>query len=103
MSRYGYQRVIVIGIWLMAGAWTSSAEAQPFYQGKTIRVIVATTPGGGFDAYTRAIVRHMGKHIPGNPSFVVENMAGAGFLIGTNYLYKQSKPDGLTIGNWIGT
>jgi tripartite-type tricarboxylate transporter receptor subunit TctC len=103
MSRYGYQRVMVIGIWLLAGAWISSAEAQQFYNGKTIRVIVATTPGGGFDAYSRAIVRHMGKHIPGNPSFVVENMPGAAFLIGTNYLYKQAKPDGLTIGNWIGT
>lgn len=103
MNSYGYWRIIVVGIWLVAGAWSSSAEAQQFYNGKTIRVIVATTPGGGFDAYSRAIVRHMGKHIPGNPSFVVENMPGAGFLIGTNYLYKQSKPDGLTMGNWIGT
>ncbi len=103
MSRYGYQSLVVIGIWLVMGASSLAAEAQPFYKGKTIRVIVATTPGGGFDAYTRAIVRHMGKHIPGNPSFIVENMPGAGFLIGTNYLYKQAKPDGLTLGNWIGT
>jgi tripartite-type tricarboxylate transporter receptor subunit TctC len=80
-----------------------SAPAQDFYRGKTIRVIVATTPGGGFDAYSRMLARHLGKHIPGNPSFVVENMAGAAFLIGTNYLYNQAKPDGLTLGNWIGT
>jgi tripartite-type tricarboxylate transporter receptor subunit TctC len=80
-----------------------SAEANDFYKGKTIRLIVATTPGGGFDAYSRMIARHMGKHIPGNPTFVVENMPGAAFLIGTNYLYRQAKPDGLTLGNWIGT
>jgi tripartite-type tricarboxylate transporter receptor subunit TctC len=81
----------------------SVAGASDFYKGKTIRLIVATTPGGGFDAYSRMFARHMGKHIPGNPAFVVENMPGAAFLIGTNYLYRQAKPDGLTLGNWIGT
>jgi len=81
----------------------SPSAAQDFYRDKSIRMIVATTPGGGFDAYSRMLSRHMGKHVPGNPSFVVENMPGAAFLIGTNYLYKQAKPDGLTLGNWIGT
>lgn len=80
----------------------SAGYAQDFYKGKTIRIVVATTPGGGFDAYSRMIARHMGKHIPGNPNFAIENMPGAGFLIGTNYLYRQAKPDGLTLGNWIG-
>ena len=79
------------------------ARAEDFYRGKTIRLIVATTPGGGFDAYSRMLARHMGKYVPGNPAFVVENMPGAAFLIGTNYLYRQAKPDGLTLGNWIGT
>lgn len=79
------------------------AQAEDFYRGKTIRLIVATTPGGGFDAYSRMLARHMGKYVPGNPAFVVENMPGAAFLIGTNYLYRQAKPDGLTLGNWIGT
>lgn len=82
---------------------TGDIRAQDFYQGKTIRVVVATTPGGGFDAYSRMLARHLGKHIPGHPAFVVENMSGAAFLIGTNYLYRQAKPDGLTLGNWIGT
>jgi len=85
------------------GLWTTGAPAQDLYKGKTVRLIVATSAGGGFDTYSRLITRHMGKHIPGNPNFVVENMPGAGFLIGTNYLYKQAKPDGLTFGNWIGT
>ncbi len=80
----------------------STGYTEDFYKGKTIRIVVATTPGGGFDAYSRMIARHMGKHIPGNPNFVIENMPGAAFLIGTNYLYRQAKPDGLTLGNWIG-
>jgi tripartite-type tricarboxylate transporter receptor subunit TctC len=92
-----------IGFFVAGILLASPAGAQEFYRGKTIRMVVATTPGGGFDAYSRTIARHLGKHIPGNPSFVVENMPGAGFLIGTNYLYNQAKPDGLTLGNWIGT
>ena len=95
--------IAAMSAWLGFCLWTVPVTAQEFYKGKTIRIVVATTPGGGFDAYSRTISRHMGKHIPGNPSFVVENMPGAGMLIGTNYLYKQAKPDGLTMGNWIGT
>ncbi len=94
---------LAIAFGLAAVNWANSGAAQDFYSGKTVRLIVATSPGGGFDTYSRVITRHMGKHIPGNPNFVVENMPGAGFLIGTNYLYRQAKPDGLTFGNWIGT
>jgi tripartite-type tricarboxylate transporter receptor subunit TctC len=83
---------------------TAPAYAQePFYKGKTIRIIVGAAPGGGFDTYSRTIARHMGRHIPGNPTIIVENMPGAGFVIAVNHLYKVAKPDGLTIGNWIGT
>ncbi len=81
----------------------SPASAQEgFYKGKTVRVIVGASAGGGYDTYTRTIARHMGKHIPGNPVLVVENMPGAGFLISANYMYKVAKPDGLTIGHFIG-
>ncbi len=75
---------------------------EPFYKGKTIRIIVGASAGGGYDTYSRTIARHMGKHIPGNPTLVVENMPGAGFLISANYMYKVAKPDGLTIGHFIG-
>ncbi|HXK28815.1 MAG TPA: tripartite tricarboxylate transporter substrate-binding protein [Candidatus Binatia bacterium] len=75
---------------------------EAFYKGKTIRVVVATTAGGGFDAYTRTLVRHMGKHVPGRPTFVVENMPGAGHLIGANHMYRVAKPDGLTLGHFQG-
>ena len=83
-------------------AWTVARAAEDFYRNKTVRIIVGFAPGGGFDAYARAIARHLGKHIPGNPSVVVENMTGAGSLISANYLYRLAKPDGLTIGNFHG-
>ena len=76
------------------------AFAQEFYKDKTVRVIVGQAAGGGYDTYTRTIARHISKHIPGNPSVVVENMTGAGSLVAANYLYNNAKPDGLTIANW---
>jgi tripartite-type tricarboxylate transporter receptor subunit TctC len=76
--------------------------ADDFYKGKTIRVIVGGSAGGGFDIYTRAMARHMGKHIPGNPSLVVENMTGAGTFIAAKYLHSSAKPDGLSFGIFNG-
>lgn len=81
---------------------TSSFAAAPFYEGKSIRVIVGYSAGGGYDAYARVLARHMGKHVPGNPTFIVENMTGAGSLVAANYVYKAAKPDGLTIGHFNG-
>src|SRR2546422_4089389 len=92
---------ILVGLLLIAGAEEVFAQGN-FYEGKTIRFIVGFSAGGGYDAYTRTIARHMGKHVPGNPVFVVDNMAGAGSLISANYIYKAAKPDGLTIGHFIG-
>jgi len=86
---------------LCSSLWISSAFAQtPFYQGKTIRVIIGTPPGNLYDLWARLIAEHMGKHIPGNPNFIVQNMPGAGHVVAANYLYSNVKPDGLTI---IGT
>src|SRR5262249_35826620 len=75
---------------------------EPFYKGKTIRLIVGLAPGGGFDTYSRVIARPIGKHIPGNPTTVVDNMPGAASLLAANYVYKAARPDGLTIGNFVG-
>lgn len=77
-------------------------SATPFYEGKTIRIIVGTSPGGGYDTYTRLIARHFSKHIPGKPSIIVDNMPGAGGLVSANHLFKVAKPDGLTIGHFVG-
>ncbi len=77
-------------------------SAAPFYEGKTLRIIVGTSPGGGYDTYTRLIARHFSKYIPGKPTIIVENMPGAGGLVSANHLFKVAKPDGLTIGHFVG-
>src|SRR5215813_12931597 len=81
-------------------AWCSSLHAQtPFYQGKTITLIAGTTAGSQYDAHARLIAQHWGKHIPGNPEIIVQNMPGAGSMIAANYVYNVAKPDGLTLGS----
>jgi len=74
--------------------------AEDFYKGKTIRFVVGFAAGGGYDLAGRIVGRHIGKHIPGNPAIVVENMTGAGSLIAANYTYNSAKPDGLFVGIW---
>jgi tripartite-type tricarboxylate transporter receptor subunit TctC len=86
----------------LIAAGIGGARAQSFYEGKTIRLVVGFAPGGGFDTYARVLSRHLGRHIPGNPTLVVENMTGAGSLIAANHLYRVAKPDGLTIGHFNG-
>ena len=92
---------IVLGLILLTVAAAKSAS-DDFYRGKSIRIVVGFGAGGGFDTYSRVIGRHMGKFIPGNPTFVVDNMTGAGSLIAANHVYRVAKPDGLTIGHFIG-
>jgi len=87
---------------LLLPSVAAAASADDFYKGKTIRIVVGFSAGGGFDTYARAIARHMSKHIPGQPPIIVENMTGAGSLIAANHVYKVAKPDGLTIGHFIG-
>ncbi len=70
----------------------------PFYQGKSIKIIVGSTTGGGYDLWARLLARHLGKHIPGNPDVIVQNMPGAGSVVAANYVYNLAKPDGLTLG-----
>jgi tripartite-type tricarboxylate transporter receptor subunit TctC len=80
-------------------AGPSNGWAQnPFYQGKTITVIAASSAGSAYDLYARIAAQFMGKHIPGQPNFIVQNMPGAGSIIGANYIYGLAKPDGLVIG-----
>jgi tripartite-type tricarboxylate transporter receptor subunit TctC len=77
-------------------------SAAPFYEGKTIKLIVGFSAGGGFDTYSRVIARQFGKHIPGSPAVVVENMTGAASLVAANHVYKVAKADGLTLLNFHG-
>jgi tripartite-type tricarboxylate transporter receptor subunit TctC len=69
-----------------------------FYRGKTIQLLIGYTAGGGYDLNARVLARHMGKHIPGNPTIVPQNMAGAGSLRLANFLYNVAPKDGTAIG-----
>jgi len=92
----------IVSVVMLVQFATSTFAQDSFYKGKNVRIIVGAAAGGGYDTYSRTIARHMGKHVPGNPTFVVDNMPGAGFLISANHIYKVAKPDGLTIGHFIG-
>ncbi|MBI1997199.1 MAG: hypothetical protein HYS66_12115 [Deltaproteobacteria bacterium] len=73
-----------------------------FYRGKTVRIVVGFSAGGGYDQYSRLIARHLSKHIPGNPAIIVDNMAGAGSIIAANHTFNAAPKDGTVIGNISG-
>ena len=73
-----------------------------FYRGKTVRIIVGFSAGGGYDQYSRLIARHLSRQIPGNPNVLVENMPGAGSIIAANHIYNAAPKDGTVIGNLSG-
>ena len=102
MNRRAFSLVtmLVVVILTLSSGYTLAQES--FYKGRVIRLVVGFAAGGGFDTNARIIARHMGKHVPGNPSIIVENMTGAGSQIAANYVYKAAKPDGLTIGTFAG-
>jgi len=88
---------IVIGVTFVMASSTK-VLAEDFYKGKTIRIVVGPAPGTGIDTRTRVLARHMSRYIPGNPTLVVQNMAGGGSSVAANYIYNEAKPDGLTLG-----
>jgi tripartite-type tricarboxylate transporter receptor subunit TctC len=88
-----------IAICATAVATVASAD-ENFYSGKTLQVVVGFTTGGGFDLYARTLAQYMGRHIPGNPTLVTQNMPGAGSLRAANYIYNAAPQDGTTIGEF---
>jgi tripartite-type tricarboxylate transporter receptor subunit TctC len=93
------KRVACALLFLLASVTNLQAQA-PFYQGKTIRIIVGNLAGDAYDLWARIFAQHMGKYIPGNPTFIVQNMTGAGGVVAANYVYAVAKPDGLTLGTF---
>ena len=86
-----------IGVLALLAAGSMAAWAQaPFYQGKTITAVIGAN-GGSLETATRIVSRHLGKHIPGNPTVIVQNMPGAAHLVATNHVFNIAKPDGLTL------
>lgn len=92
--------MLIPSILLLAVVWTrAGVKAQgSFYQGKTVHIVVGSTPGGLYDRWARLFARHMGKYIPGTPELLVQNMPGGGSMVAANYLYSVAKHDGLTMG-----
>jgi len=84
----------LIALWLTSGIAFAQA---PYYQGKTITFIVGSGAGTAYDMYSRLLANHMGRHIPGNPTVVVQNMPAAGGMVAANFIYGVAKPDGLTV------
>jgi tripartite-type tricarboxylate transporter receptor subunit TctC len=90
------KRWFFLSVILLAGA---SAQAQtPFYQGKTITILVGTKAGDAYDLYPRMLGEFMTKYIPGNPNIIIQNVPGAASMIAANQVYNLAKPDGLTLG-----
>ena len=94
------KRLPTLAVLLIVLSTITLVEAQtPFFQGKTVRIIVGYQAGDTHDLWARAYAAHMGKHIPGNPEFLVQNMPGAGTMVAANHVYNVAKPDGLTLGS----
>ena len=92
---------LLFAAWLLGGSAGRAAAqdaAASFYKGKTINIIVGSSPGGGYDLYCRMLARHIGKHIPGNPSVVVSNMPGAASNVAAAHIYNVAPKDGTVIG-----
>ncbi|HXG53164.1 MAG TPA: tripartite tricarboxylate transporter substrate-binding protein [candidate division Zixibacteria bacterium] len=76
----------------------AATENGDFYRNKVVRIVVGSSPGGGYDYWARLLARFLPKYLPGNPDVVVQNMPGGGSVAAANYLYEVAKPDGLTVG-----
>jgi len=86
---------------LVLSSLSASAYADgvaDFYRGKTVQILVGVSPGGEYDVHARLLARHIGRHIPGNPAIVVQNVPGAGGLVMANQLYNLAPKDGSTLG-----
>ena len=95
-------RILILAALLGGGVREGFAAdtVESFYKGKTMQLLIGFGAGGGYDLYGRAVARHMGRHIPGNPSIVPQNMAGAGSVRSASYLYNAAPKDGTVIGTF---
>jgi len=90
--------LVFTAVLLGAGAAAGQDATEAFYRGRTVTVTVGSAVGGGYDSYARLVARHLGRHIPGNPTVIVQNMAGAGSNKAASYVALQAARDGTAIG-----
>src|SRR5579871_587328 len=93
-----WKRLVFICLAALAAMPAWAQDSANLFRGKTIRVIVGASAGGGFDAYSRIIAEHLGTHLPGRPTVIVQNMAGAGSLTAANYIANVAPKDGTVVG-----
>jgi tripartite-type tricarboxylate transporter receptor subunit TctC len=97
-------RRLLLSFLTLAFALPAYAQSvEQFYKGKTVTLVVGFSVGGGYDLYARHLARHIGKHIPGNPNVLPQNMAGAGSLRAANYIYTAAPKDGSAFGTFART
>ena len=94
---------VVAGAILALWGTASAADVADFYKGRTVSIVVAHEVGTGFDIYARVLARHLSRHIPGNPSVVVQNMVGASGINATNWLYNVAPKDGTVMATFVHT
>src|SRR6476619_3740282 len=94
------RQIIIAFVVILTAVEAASAQdaVEQFYRGKTINIYIGSSAGGGYDAYARALGRHMGRYIPGNPTIVPQNMPGAGGNKAAGYVYSVAPKDGTAIG-----
>jgi tripartite-type tricarboxylate transporter receptor subunit TctC len=96
LRRWRAGAIILAGVTFL-GAPAAAQTVAEFYKGKTVAILMGTGPGGSYDLYGRTIAAHLGKHIPGNPTLIVEHMPGAGGAIAGNHIYGPAPQDGTKI------
>jgi len=95
------RRLTAVTLALIGASVSAQADAvSDFYRGRTVNLAIGYAPGGGYDLYARTLARHIGRHIPGNPNIVVQNMPGAGSIKAANFLYTIASKDGSTFGGF---
>jgi tripartite-type tricarboxylate transporter receptor subunit TctC len=97
------RHLAVGGLWFVMLAMPTGVQAQTvaeFYKGRTITITVGYSAGGGYDIYARALGRHMGRHLPGNPNFIIQNITGAGSMNAVNHLYNVAPKDGTVMSTF---
>src|SRR5262249_34580571 len=105
MHTFRYRCAVLTGVVALASAVSFAAPAgaqsvEEFYKGKNLTLIIGYSVGGGYDLYARHLARHMGKHIPGRPVLIPQNMTGAGSLRAATYLYTAAPKDGTVFGTF---
>ena len=96
--KFWITKLITVVVGSCIGVATVCAQSDSDFKGKTVRLIIGTSTGGGVDLYARLVAQFLGKHLPGEPVIIAQNMPGASSVVAANYLYSVAKPDGLTLG-----